>query len=101
MQRPLLVAALAASCLVAPAAAQTARHSVTVRHDDLDLSSREGQARLDRRIGRVAREACGRPSPMDLPGSNARPGCVRDAVVSAQRQRVLLRRQAAQASAVH
>ena len=53
----ILAAALGAAAVFAtPAAAQGA---VSVKYDDLDLSTRAGQQKLDRRIDSAAREACG------------------------------------------
>ena len=46
----------AATVLAAPAAAET---SIGVKYSDLNLSTKEGQDRLERRIDNAAREACG------------------------------------------
>ena len=41
------------------AAAQTEQRTTGVRYADIDLATPEGQAELDRRIERAARDACG------------------------------------------
>jgi UrcA family protein len=52
----ILAAALGAAAVFAtPAAAQGA---VSVKYDDLDLSTRAGQQKLERRIDSAARSAC-------------------------------------------
>ena len=52
----ILAAALGAAAVFAvPAAAET----VEVKYDDLDLSTRAGQDKLERRIESAARSACG------------------------------------------
>jgi UrcA family protein len=54
-----LALALAAVVLAAPAAAADEAPSVGVRYGDLDLTSAEGQRKLDLRLERAAREVCG------------------------------------------
>ena len=61
MRYPAILAAAAAvlgavTVLAAPAAAST---SVGVKYSDLDLSTRDGQQKLERRIDSAARSACG------------------------------------------
>jgi UrcA family protein len=58
MRYPAILAAVlgAATLIAAPAAAGT---SVAVKYSDLDLSTRTGQQKLERRIDSAAREACG------------------------------------------
>ena len=61
MRYPAILAAAAAvlgtvTALAAPAAAGT---SVGVKYSDLDLSTRAGQQKLERRIDSAARVACG------------------------------------------
>ena len=60
MRYPAILAAAgflgAAAVFAAPAAAETA---VAVKYADLDLSTRAGQEKLDRRIDSAARAACG------------------------------------------
>ncbi|WP_164549739.1 UrcA family protein [Altericroceibacterium xinjiangense] len=54
-----LVSAAAALALAAPAfAAQPAGNSVEVQYRDLDLSSPQGMAELDRRLDKAARQVC-------------------------------------------
>ena len=56
MKTPLIALAASLAMLTAiPASAET----VTVEHRDLNLSSAEGQAALDQRIDRAARQVCG------------------------------------------
>jgi UrcA family protein len=58
MRYPLVLAAVilgAAPALAVPAAAET----VGVKYSDLDLSTRAGQQKLERRIDSAARTACG------------------------------------------
>ena len=58
---PILAAAAllgAATAFVSPAGAETSA-SVAVKYSDLNLSSRSGQAQLDRRIDKAARSICG------------------------------------------
>ena len=52
-----LVAALGLALPAVPAAAQS--QSVDVPYADLNLATPEGQAQLDRRIDRAARQVCG------------------------------------------
>jgi len=59
MRYPAIMAAAAlgaAAVLAVPAAAET---SVGVKYSDLNLSTKEGQDRLERRIDSAARSACG------------------------------------------
>jgi len=58
MRYPAILAAAvfgSAAVFAAPALAQT---TVAVKYADLDLSTRAGQAKLERRIDSAAREAC-------------------------------------------
>ena len=50
--------ALAAALATVPAAAFAAPPSVAVKVADLDLSTPQGQAKLDKRIDRAAKEVC-------------------------------------------
>ena len=52
----ILAAALVASAFAVPAAAADA---VSVQYSDLDLSTRAGQAQLERRVDNAARAVCG------------------------------------------
>jgi UrcA family protein len=61
MRYPAILAAAAAlagaaTVFAAPAAAED---SVGIKYSDLDLSTRAGQQKLERRIDGAAREACG------------------------------------------
>jgi UrcA family protein len=64
MRYPAILAAAAlgaATALAAPAAAASdeSQASVGVKYSDLDLSTRAGQAALERRIHSAARSVCG------------------------------------------
>lgn len=58
MRYPAILAAVlgAAAIFAAPALAET---TVDVKYADLDLSTKAGQDKLERRIDSAAREACG------------------------------------------
>lgn len=87
MKTLLASAALAAACPVTfavtfaatPAAAAPQQHSVVVRTADLDLSTRTGAIRLDRRVYRAAVAVCGTTGSFDLAGQNAIRRCVANA----------------------
>jgi UrcA family protein len=53
----ILAAVLAATAFATPALA--AGNGVAVRYSDLDLSTADGQAKLEQRINKAAREVCG------------------------------------------
>ena len=59
MKMQSLALAFAAAALAVPAAAADEAPSVGVRYGDLDLTSAEGQRKLDSRLERAAREVCG------------------------------------------
>lgn len=89
-----LTGALAAQ----PAAAQTpaAAERVAVHYADLDLSTRSGEATLNRRILTAVQTACGTVSDADLHGQNAIQDCRHrtfDQAVSQARNAVALARQ--------
>ena len=56
-----LFALAAASLAVSPALAAVDAPSTSVSYEDLDLSSKEGQKTLDRRIAAAARSVCPAP----------------------------------------
>lgn len=59
----IVLPAMALACLAtAPAAAQTDPVRVAVPYGDLDLTKDEGRKRLDARLERAARRACGTTS---------------------------------------
>lgn len=60
MKTQSLALALAGALAFVPAAAFAASQSVEVKYDDLDLSTPKGQAQLDKRIDRAAKEVCTR-----------------------------------------
>lgn len=85
-----LAVALAASAVIAaPAyAANDEGASVPVRYADLDLSTKDGQDTLERRLDRAAREVCGidpRTSGFALPSSESR-GCYRETIKNFERE---------------
>lgn len=55
----LLAAALLSVGITPVQATQTAAKSATIRHTDLDLSSRAGRAKLNRRIASATEAVCG------------------------------------------
>ena len=87
MNRQLVIAALAAICLVAPAAAQTSDRSVAVRHADINLSRSRDVVRLDRRIARAAANLCALASSFDLEGRLNKNQCVESSIAAARIQR--------------
>ncbi len=85
-----LAAAFTAGAMIAtPALAQSdALQSVPVQYSDLDLSTDEGQAALERRLDRAAQKVCGidrRTSGHALPSAEAR-GCYREVSESFARE---------------
>lgn len=85
-----LAAALATSAVIAaPAyAAKDEGASVHVRYADLDLSTKEGQDTLERRLDRAAQEVCGidpRTSGLALPTSESR-SCYRETIKNFERE---------------
>ncbi len=70
----MLLAFTAAPTLAEPPATV----SSTVKIADLDLSTAEGQRKLDRRLSIAAREVCGTASPADLAGQNQVSRCFED-----------------------
>ena len=76
------LAALAAATLAAPALAEQPQTAATqsVHYADLDLSKPGDVQRLDLRINRAARWACGDVSNFDPAGQNQADTCRRDMV---------------------
>jgi len=70
-------ASLVATLVSAPVAAQVpaAPERVVVRYADLDLSSRDGIATLNRRVLTAVEEACGTLSDADVHGKNLIVAC--------------------------
>jgi UrcA family protein len=69
----------------APAnAAEFDQASVTVQVGDLDLTSAQGAARLDRRVRYAARQICGPVPALDLKMKSMVLTCQRDVVANAQ-----------------
>lgn len=69
----------AAPAFAEPAGTQPATVVSHVRTADLDLGTSEGRRRLERRLQRAAREACGTPSDADLAAQNNVRECRADA----------------------
>ncbi|MGB3797443.1 MAG: UrcA family protein [Alteraurantiacibacter sp.] len=85
-----LATILAASALIAtPALAGSAdAASVSVRYSDLDLSTKDGQEALERRLTHAAEKVCGinrRTSGVALPTSESR-SCYRETIESFERE---------------
>jgi len=59
MRMQSLALAVVAAALAVPAAAAEEAPRVGVHYGDLDLTSAEGQQKLDQRLERAAREVCG------------------------------------------
>ena len=87
-----LIAAFAATCLVAPALGQTPSTrsqpvQVVVPAADLDLNTARDVTRLDRRIHRAAAAACGSVSTLDLVGRNVAARCIAATATAMRPQR--------------
>lgn len=87
MNRSLVIATFAASCLVAPAPGQIVQRELMVGHADLDLSRPRDLARFDRRIERSAAQLCGPTFSFDLEGRNEAARCAKQAALAARAQR--------------
>jgi UrcA family protein len=88
----LAAVAAAATALATPALAQSPQGTqrIVVSHADLDLSSRAGVARLDRRILTAIQTACGPTSDADLHGQNQARSCRKAAAAQVKAQRDLV-----------
>ena len=91
MHRYLIVAAVAAAAFATPVSAQTPPETqrIVVDHADLDLTSRAGIARLDRRILTAIQAACGPTSDADPAGQNRARSCRKTAAAQVKAQRDL------------
>lgn len=81
----ILAAAIGAATLSSPV---LAADTLAIKTSDLDLSTPAGQAQLERRVTRAAREACGMDdvrTGTNLPSKNAR-ACFEQAKTTAMRQ---------------
>ena len=90
MKTILLLAAAAAASLVTltpTAFAQEPAGQVRVSYADLDLSSRDGQRVLDRRIRTAVEQACGPISSADPAGKNRVLECRTETLALARAQR--------------
>ena len=79
-----VLAALAASGLVAPAAAE--EHSVIVSYADLNVATPAGAHALDRRIAAAVEKVCAKPELRDLKGMTAWEECKAAALADALAQ---------------
>ncbi|MFB0611220.1 UrcA family protein [Aurantiacibacter poecillastricola] len=84
-----LAAAIAASAMIAtPALATNELPTATVRYNDLDLSTQQGQDALERRLHNAAREVCGidpRTTGFALPTAESRK-CYSETIKSFERE---------------
>jgi UrcA family protein len=80
----LVAAALAASALSTPAAAQAGEGSVVVSYAGLDLASAAGSARFERRLRSAARAVCGEAPLLDLTQVAQLEACKADAIARAK-----------------
>lgn len=87
MLRNLMIAALAANCLVVPLAAQVQPVSLALKLDGLDLGRTRDILRLDHRIARAAATVCRPESTLDLQSVNAAIQCTRDTIDATRQQR--------------
>lgn len=85
-------AALAASALATPAAAQLEQGSVLVRVADLDMANPADAARLDLRLRNAAREVCGDADPRNLSLAAQTSGCQTEAIARARAEVTLAMR---------
>lgn len=58
--------------------------SADVRYGDLNLTSEQGAATLNRRIALAAEKVCGRPDRRDIKASQAASSCRADAIAAAK-----------------
>lgn len=87
--RIIAVSALITAALIkgAPVLAQAAPVNVSIVHtSDLDLSTEDGRAQLNRRLAAAARDVCGTASDADLEAKNDVRQCRAD-VLSAAKKR--------------
>ena len=90
MKTILTLAAAAVAFAASPAAAQQfvpVNGQLIVSYSDLDLSTRSGVRKLDRRIRSAVQIACGEASDSDLAGQNAVRACRADTLAQARAQR--------------
>lgn len=90
MIRPLFAAASAFGLVLAAQSASA--NQVSVQHADLDLSTPQGQAELDRRIDRAARKACTVSAPTGTMLKKLDKECYASAVSSVRQQATLAAR---------
>lgn len=91
MKNPFVIAIVSAlitagAIKAAPAFAETPTANTYVSYvqtADLDLSSKDGQRKLEARIAQAAREVCGTPSAVDLVGQNRARECRTDVIAKA------------------
>ena len=81
------IAALTACFFTVPKTVLAEARVIVVRSADLALNEPRDVVRLDRRIDRAAKEACGPISNFDLVSMNRRGTCTRASVAAARLQR--------------
>ena len=82
---PIIAAVLAAGALVTPTVSQAGQvRSTTVSYADLNLASKPGQDRLERRIAFAARTVCEIEDSKEIALAQATNACRSEAVASAQ-----------------
>ena len=84
MRMQSLALAVVAAALAVPALAADEAPRIGVRYGDLDLTSAEGQQKLDQRLERAAREVCGMNE--TAVGSHLRSNHARECYREARRQ---------------
>lgn len=87
--RKLALAALGGAIALAPVHAQPVPTEYRVGHADLDLASKGGRAKLDRRILTAAQAGCGPTFSFDVEGRNKVRRCIRDTLAAAKPARDL------------
>lgn len=92
MIRPIFAAASAFGLVLA--AQSAAASQVSVQHADLDLSTAQGQAELDKRIDRAARKACTVSAPTGTMLKKLDQECYASAVSSGRKNFALASRSA-------
>lgn len=87
IRKTITIALVSASLVSVPAEAQPNPRTEIVGYGDLDLSSPQGIATLDRRLHQAVQNVCGRYFPRDLQSMGDVRQCRRDSWASAQLQR--------------
>lgn len=82
----IILAAVLAAAVIAPAAHAQTVPTVTVAYGDLNVDSQAGQAALKARLVRAARTVCGGSTSADLSERMARIACYKTALAGAMTQ---------------